>query len=98
MRSTVHVNELFSKDLPNLRKAVSCSLTVIESADLEYNKPMKNSKIRLGYCCINLSLADQKITANRGMIKRTFTARGPAYCGELAHQNVRDYHEWITAL
>ena len=51
---------------------------------------MKNTKIRLGYCCINLSLADQKITANRGMIKRTFAAKGPEYCGELAHQNVKD--------
>jgi len=51
---------------------------------------MKNAKIRLGYCCINLSLADKKITANRGMIKRTFTAKGPAYCSELAHQNVKD--------
>jgi UV DNA damage endonuclease len=51
---------------------------------------MKDTKIRLGYCCINLSLADQKITANRGMIKRTFLAKGPAYCGELAHQNVKD--------
>ena len=51
---------------------------------------MKNSTVRLGYCCINLSLADQKITANRGMIKRTFQERGPVYCGELAHQNVKD--------
>jgi UV DNA damage endonuclease len=51
---------------------------------------MNNSTVRLGYCCINLSLADQRITANRGMIKRTFTARGPAYCGELAHQNIKD--------
>ena len=47
-------------------------------------------QVRLGYCCINLSLADQKITANRGMIKRTFQEKGPAYCGELAHQNVKD--------
>lgn len=51
---------------------------------------MQNSNVRLGYCCINLSLADQKITANRGMIKRTFQEKGPAYCGELAHQNVKD--------
>lgn len=46
--------------------------------------------VRLGYCCINLSLADQKISANRGMIKRTFQDRGPDYCGELALLNLVD--------
>ncbi len=51
---------------------------------------MKNTDIRLGYCCINLSLADQKITANRGMIKKTFQENGQSYCGELAHKNVQD--------
>lgn len=51
---------------------------------------MIDNQVRLGYCCINLSLADQKITANRGMIKKTFQEKGPAYCGELAHQNVKD--------
>jgi UV DNA damage endonuclease len=51
---------------------------------------MIDNKVRLGYCCINLSLADQKITANRGMIKKTFQEKGPAYCGELAHKNVQD--------
>lgn len=49
-----------------------------------------NEQVRLGYCCINLSLADQRITANRGMIKKTFQEKGPAYCGELAHQNIKD--------
>lgn len=51
---------------------------------------MVSNNVRLGYCCINLSLADQKITANRGMIKRTFQEKGPSYCGELAHQNIKD--------
>jgi UV DNA damage endonuclease len=51
---------------------------------------MITDSLRLGYCCINLSLADQRITANRGMIKRTFQEKGPLYCGELAHQNVKD--------
>jgi UV DNA damage endonuclease len=51
---------------------------------------MINDQVRLGYCCINLSLADQRITANRGMIKRTFQEKGQAYCGELAHQNIKD--------
>lgn len=51
---------------------------------------MLSNDVRLGYCCINLSLADQKISANRGMIKRTFQDRGPDYCGELALLNLRD--------
>lgn len=46
--------------------------------------------MRLGYCCINLSLAKQRITANRGMIRKTFQEKGLAYCGELAHQNIKD--------
>lgn len=49
-----------------------------------------NDQVRLGYCCINLSLADTKITANRGMIKKTFQEKGLFYCGELAHQNIKD--------
>lgn len=47
-------------------------------------------QVRLGYCCINLSLADQKVTANRGMVKKTFEAKGPDYAGELAYQNLCD--------
>jgi len=50
---------------------------------------MINEQTRLGYCCINLSV-DKTITANRGMIKRTFQQKGIQYCGELAHQNVKD--------
>ena len=46
--------------------------------------------IRLGYCCINLSLANQKVTANRGMVKKTFEAKGPDYAGELAYLNLCD--------
>lgn len=48
------------------------------------------SKERLGYCCINLSLADQKISANRGMVKKTFEAKGQDYAGELAYLNLSD--------
>lgn len=50
---------------------------------------MINETTRLGYCCINLSL-DRKVTANRGMIKKTFQQKGIQYCGELAHQNIKD--------
>lgn len=49
-----------------------------------------NESTRLGYCCINLSLADRGVTANRGMVKKTFQQRGPAYCGELALKNLQD--------
>jgi UV DNA damage endonuclease len=49
-----------------------------------------NNQVRLGYCCINLSLADQKVTANRGMVKKTFEAKGPNYAGELAYLNLCD--------
>ena len=58
---------------------------------------MKNTNTRLGYCCINLTLADQAITANRGMIKATFKTKGIAYASELALKNLRDLHrilEW----
>lgn len=46
--------------------------------------------MRLGYCCINLSLADKKVTANRGMVKKTFEQRGATYAGELAYLNLCD--------
>ncbi len=52
-------------------------------------------KARLGYCCINLSLADKKISANRGMIKKTFEAKGQDYAGELAYLNLCDLLEII---
>lgn len=52
-------------------------------------------KARLGYCCINLSLADKKISANRGMIKKTFETKGQDYAGELAYLNLCDLLEII---
>lgn len=51
----------------------------------------------LGYCCINLTLREKGIFTNRGMIKRTFQAKGPEYAGELALQNLKDLYiilEW----
>ena len=52
------------------------------------------SKIQLGYVCINMELSErpkkQRITTNRGMIKRTFKAKGIAYASELAELNTRD--------
>ena len=52
------------------------------------------SKIQLGYVCINMELSErpkkQRITTNRGMIKRTFKVKGIAYASELAELNTRD--------
>ena len=45
--------------------------------------------INLGYACINQTLQDQEnVTCNRGMIKRTFAAKGISYASELALNNV----------
>ena len=52
---------------------------------------------RYGYCCINLSLAKDKISTNRGMVKKTFLEKGIAYASELALKNVLDLRhilEW----
>ena len=48
-----------------------------------------SADLRLGYACINLTLSEEGITTNRGMIKRTFGDKGIAYASELALQNVR---------
>jgi len=45
---------------------------------------------RYGYCCINLSLAKDKVSTNRGMVKRTFLEKGLEYASDLALQNVSD--------
>jgi UV DNA damage endonuclease len=45
---------------------------------------------RLGYCCINLSLEKEKVTPNRGMIKKTFIERGIEYASELSLLNIKD--------
>jgi len=53
----------------------------------------------LGYACINNTLKQNKITTNRGMIKKTFQERGLLYASELALKNVQDLHtiiEWNT--
>lgn len=47
--------------------------------------------INLGYACINMTLQkEQKVTTNRGMIKRTFKAKGTPYASELAEINTRN--------
>lgn len=46
--------------------------------------------VNLGYACLNVTLAPEGITTNRGMIKRTFAEKGKQYASQLALQNVRD--------
>ena len=53
------------------------------------------SKNRFGYCCINLTLWDQGITTNRGMVKRTFLEKGLTYVSELALKNVLDLEKVV---
>ena len=45
--------------------------------------------INLGYACINMELQKQKVCSNRGMIERTFKAKGVPYASELALINVK---------
>ncbi|MFD2935239.1 UV DNA damage repair endonuclease UvsE [Spirosoma flavum] len=51
---------------------------------------MELTSLNAGYACINLSLQPDKITTNRGMIKKTFTEKGLPYASELALKNVQD--------
>lgn len=51
--------------------------------------------VRFGYCCISLGINEglrkpDHVSVNRGMIKRTFEARGLAYASELAALNLED--------
>lgn len=53
--------------------------------------------MNLGYACINMELSERKpkISSNRGMIKRTFKAKGKDYASQLALQNCKDLVEII---
>ena len=53
--------------------------------------------MNLGYACINMELSERKpkVSSNRGMIKRTFKAKGVNYASELALQNCKDLVEII---
>ena len=46
--------------------------------------------MRIGYACLNQTLAEKKITVNRGMIRKTFEARGINYAAELIKKNLQD--------
>ena len=51
--------------------------------------------MRIGYACINNTLAEQKIQVNRSMVKRTFVEKGLSYASELALRNVIDLESII---
>lgn len=51
--------------------------------------------MRLGYACINMFLAENKITVNRSMVKKTFLSKGIAYASELALKNVADLEKIV---
>jgi len=53
---------------------------------------MKN---RYGYCCICLSLEDQGVSTNRGMVKKTFLEKGLDYVSEIAIHNTKSLVEII---
>ena len=47
--------------------------------------------LNAGYACINLTLqANDNVITTRGMIKKTFTAKGVQYASQLSLQNVQD--------
>ena len=51
--------------------------------------------MRIGYACINTTLAEEKICVNRSMVKRTFLEKGIAYASDLALKNVTDLEKII---
>ena len=52
-----------------------------DSYGIVFNPKQKqgNYSMNLGYACINMALAEQGITTNKGMIKRTFSEKGIQY-------------------
>ena len=55
---------------------------------------------RIGYCCIAIGCNDGKkkkdyITVNRGMVRKTFDARGLPYVSELVIENLKDTLELL---
>jgi UV DNA damage endonuclease len=50
---------------------------------------------RLGYCCINLSLSDKRISVNNSCVKRTWLQKGLPHVSALALKNARNLVEII---
>jgi UV DNA damage endonuclease len=51
--------------------------------------------MRVGYACINMGLAKDKVQVNRTMIKKTFLSKGLEYASELIVKNVSDFSKII---
>jgi UV DNA damage endonuclease len=51
--------------------------------------------MRLGYACINNTLAENEIKVNRSLMKRTFQAKGIAHASGIALKNVSDLRKVI---
>ena len=51
--------------------------------------------INPGYACINMTLAKQKVSTNRGMIRRTFLSKGPDYAADIALSNVQSLQKIV---
>lgn len=50
---------------------------------------------RIGYACINMTLAESNITTNRGMVLRTFKSKGLDYVSELVIKNLTDLYKIV---
>lgn len=53
------------------------------------------SGMRIGYACINTTLAEEKVQVNRSMMRRTFLEKGISYASGLALLNVTDLERII---
>lgn len=51
--------------------------------------------MNLGYACINMGLAAEGITTNKGMIRKTFLEKGIQYASQLALLNVTALHKIV---
>lgn len=51
--------------------------------------------MRVGYACINTTLAAEKVQVNRSMMRRTFLEKGISYASGLALRNVTDLERII---
>ncbi|MDQ3393376.1 MAG: UV DNA damage repair endonuclease UvsE [Bacteroidota bacterium] len=51
--------------------------------------------MRVGYACINVGLAKEKVQVNRSMVKKTFLAKGTGYVSELVLKNLIDFSKII---
>jgi len=49
--------------------------------------------MNLGYACINITLVEKGITTNKGMVRRTYDAKGIQYASQLALQNVQALYQ-----